>query len=107
MGVVNGGIFSLRQKIFKGKIIFLVCCFRRTIKTVFSYVPSGFLGWGGPVGAGTVASCPLPSLGSCMECYRMSLQCPESPRQIENSCLRPRLGAVPGEMWRARLERGL
>lgn len=47
MDIVNGGIFTLRQKIFKGKIIFLVCCFRRPIKTVFSYVLPGFFGWEG------------------------------------------------------------
>ena len=28
LDVVSGGVSSLRQKIFKGKIIFLVCCFR-------------------------------------------------------------------------------
>lgn len=64
VGIVNSGIFSLRQKIFKGKIIFLVRCFRRTIKTVFSYVPPGFLGWGGHAGAGRGSSCPLVSPGS-------------------------------------------
>lgn len=47
MGIVSGGIFILRQKIFKGKIIFLVCCFRSPIKTVFSYVLPSFLGRAG------------------------------------------------------------
>lgn len=77
MGIVSGGIFSLRQKIFKGKIIFLVCCFRRTIKTVFSYVPLGFLGWGGHVGSGRGASCPLTCPGNYKKCCRTSPQCPE------------------------------
>lgn len=50
-------VSSLRQKIFKGKIIFLVCCFRRPIKTVFSYVLPDFIEWEEGVGAGGAASC--------------------------------------------------
>lgn len=75
-GVVSGDIFSLRQKIFKGKIIFLVCRFRRPIKTIFLCI--SLLHWvGGDVGIGRKVPC-LPAVpGSQAICGGMSPRCRE------------------------------
>lgn len=59
-GVVSGDIFSLRQEIFKGKIIFLVCRFRRPIKTIFLCI-SLFHWVGRDVGIGRMVPC-LPAV---------------------------------------------
>lgn len=103
MGIVNGGSFSLRQKIFKGKIIFLVCCFRRTIKTVFSYVPPGFLGWGGMWVLGEGFPAPLPPQAASKSAVGPHPNVQSSIREMGNSWLRPLQGAAPGEELRAEL----